>query len=901
LAVNVVDRERERGVLDAFLDGSGARTALLIVGAAGIGKTTLWEHAVWSAETHGCRVLATRCSEAEAALSFAGLNDLLDGVEHDQLGALPSPQRRALEVALARAEPGAAPPEPLAIAAGLLGLLRALSARAPAMVAVDDLQWLDGASADALAFALRRLRSEPARLLAAMRPGTGSAVEKALPRDAVERLEVGPVAVPTARRLLAERLHLSVPRPVLARLVQMAQGNPLVVLELGRVLLECGTLDVDSSVPVPELAEDLFGTRVAALPDPVRRAVLAVGLSPDLQRAELATLAEPGAIDQAAAIGLLTIEAGRVRASHPLLAAAAVRGASLGERHQLHLQLAQSLGVGPRSARHLALATEGPDPERAQTIAAAALVARRRAATSDAVELAEHALRLTPPDDPARTERLLTLAECLLSAGAIARLEELLLEALDQLPSGAPLVRAHVMLGHCADTDEHVEQLELALAESAAVPALRASVLAEKARMFAVIRVERLPEAAAWAEEALTLTTGTRESPLLASLAWTRAMRGLPVDDLVSGTLVDDGTSLYEGSVERVAGVRHAFRGEVIEARAKFERMLTLADERGEAISGQIAQLQLCELALRAGEVHRARELLDAWHEEWGLTEGFIPSATRCEAVIAAISGHAQEALRSADDLLALRDAAGWDHLESVRARGLVALLDRRPHDAAEQLGAVWAHTQREGVDDPGAFPVAADLVEALVELERRDEAVEVIGRLRELGVAQVHPWALITADRSEAVVALAVTYDEGAHSQLERAASAYGEICLGFDRARSLLALGALLRRHRKWGAARDALDRATALLAELGCDGWVTRAQSEIERVGARRPAGEGALTAAEERVVALAIEGKSNKEIAAALVVSVHTVEVHLSRAYAKLGVRKRTQLARAAAKD
>jgi DNA-binding CsgD family transcriptional regulator len=898
--MDVVDREHELGVLDAFLGGDdGQRPALLMVGAAGIGKTTLWEHAVRTAGERGARVLATRSSEAEEALSFAGLTDLLDGVDADDLAGLPLPQRRALEVALARAEPGAVPPEPLAIAAGVLGLLRALSARAPLVVAVDNLQWLDPASADALAFALRRLRAEPVRVLGSLRPGQTSPVERALARDRVQRLEVGPIALPAARRLLSERLHLTVPRPVLARLVDLAHGNPLVVLELGRVLLERGTLDVDSGTPAAELADDLFGARVESLPAAVRRVVLAVGLAADLRRPELAALADQAAIDQAVAYGMLTIEADRARASHPLLAAAAVRGARVQERREVHLQLSEILADGPRSARHLALATDAPDADRAQPIAAAAKTARRRGASLDAVELAEHALRLTPSGDPAHVERLLELAEYLMSAGAIVRLRELLEGALDRIPPGAPRVRAHVMLGHCADIDGHIVQLELALAESAAVPLLRAAVLAEKARVFAVIRVERIAETTAWAQEAVAIATaagGKVGGPILAAVAWTRILGGVAVDDLLAqARTVDDGTSLYEGSIERVAGVRHAFRGEIAEAGALFERLLALADERGEAISGEVAHLQLLELAMRTGELGRARELLAGWDDEWGMTEGFEPSGTRCRAMFAALVGDTGRAEALGRDLNELTDIAVWDVLEARRARGLAAVLERRPADAAEHFGEVWAHLGREGVEDPGAFPVAPDLVEALVELERIEEARAVIARLRELAEAQSHPWGLAAVARCEAVVALAGEYSGAAVEALSEAAGRFAELGLGFDRARSLLSLGALLRRHRKWGAARDALDDAAAGFAALGCDGWVRRVEADLERVGARRPAGEGVLTAAEERVVALAIDGKSNKEIAAALVVSIHTVEVHLSRAYAKLGVRKRTQLA------
>ncbi len=193
-------------------------------------------------------------------------------------------------------------------------------------------------------------------------------------------------------------------------------------------------------------------------------------------------------------------------------------------------------------------------------------------------------------------------------------------------------------------------------------------------------------------------------------------------------------------------------------------------------------------------------------------------------------------------------------------------------------------------------FPVAPDLVEALTEAGEPDEALTVTERLLELAERQQHPWGLATAKRSRAVVDLAAgSYDESAAEALGQAADDYEALGLRFDRARSLLSLGRALRRHKKWGAAREALERAGTALDELGSPGWADEARSELARVGARRPAPAGELTPSEERVARLASEGHSNKEIASALFVTVHTVEAHLSKTYAKLGIRSRAQLA------
>jgi DNA-binding NarL/FixJ family response regulator len=261
--------------------------------------------------------------------------------------------------------------------------------------------------------------------------------------------------------------------------------------------------------------------------------------------------------------------------------------------------------------------------------------------------------------------------------------------------------------------------------------------------------------------------------------------------------------------------------------------------------------------------------------------------------------GLPDEAERWAASSLASAEPRGyhWQALEARRALGVAALLAHEPRRAAESLGAVWEHMRREGVDDPGVFPVAPDLVEALVELRRLDEARAVTGRLRGLSEEQEHPWGLAGANRSAALIAL-VSGAEGEHASVELAgaAAAYGALGLPFDRARTLLALGRAQRRARRWGAARAALEQAAAAFDELGSVGWAQDARSELERVGGRRPREAGKLTPAERRVAELAAEGLANKEIASALFVTVRTVEVHLKHVYTKLGIRSRTQLAR-----
>src|SRR5215468_8608885 len=200
----LVGRASELGEVERFLAQGSAARALVLCGEPGIGKTTLWEAGVELARAQGSATLRARASEAEARLSFAGLADLLEATDPRVLTELPAPQRHALEVAVRRAEPGGAAPEPLAISAGLLATLRLVSGSGPVLVAVDDLPWLDRASAEALVFAARRLRGHDVRYLVSRRDGRSSELERALEPSGVARLALRPLSVGVLSRLLAD-------------------------------------------------------------------------------------------------------------------------------------------------------------------------------------------------------------------------------------------------------------------------------------------------------------------------------------------------------------------------------------------------------------------------------------------------------------------------------------------------------------------------------------------------------------------------------------------------------------------------------------------------------------------------------------------------------------------------
>jgi DNA-binding CsgD family transcriptional regulator len=895
----VVGRAAELAALSEFLPAPGA---LMLTGGPGIGKTTLWEAGIAAARDRGMRVLSARPTGAEAELAFAALIDVCDGIETEGLAV---PQRWALDVALLRVRPGGPPPEPHAIALGFLNLVRRLADREPVLIAVDDVQWLDGPSADVLAFAARRLAGAPVGFLLAKRPGSSSVLEQAFERGALQRLQVGPLSFGATRRLLADRLGLTLTRHLLRRITDSTLGNPLFALELGRTVLERGLPELGEDLPVPDAVEDMLGTRVAGLPDETRRLLLAAALSGELHSDELGAIADRAAVEDAVDAGLLVADGERVRAAHPLLAAAAKQRSRPRERRELHLALAGAVADVELRALHLALATRDAEPVLAADVAVAAAAASARGARAEAVQLAEHAVRLTPRGSNMRGERLLALGGYLETAGQVDRITELLEPELESFAPGPMRARAWLLLAegaHVRTLEDLLRHFDLALAECEDDRGLRAEALAKKAIHSCASSMSAIPQAEAWALEALT--DAQFEGPgavrlALDALCWARVMRGRPIDDLLARFhVVSDAVPFMAESPERPGGLRLIWRGDMREARPQVTRLLAIADARGEPVSHALERAHLCELELRAGEWDAAEQLLDEWAQSAERELLIPPLYEKSRAALAAGRGLPGETESWTAKTLAVGEATGsvWEPLEARLARGTVAALAHEPARALEDLRAIWEHTQREGIDDPGVLPVAPELVEALVAVGEPGEARAVSERLRELSEQQEHPWGLATARRCGAVVRLASDgYDEAHAAAMVDAAAAYEELGLRFDRARTLLSLGRGMRRLKQWRDARESLEQAVAAFDALGSPGWAEEARAQLARVGGRKPGQAGGLTPSEQRVAELAADGRSNKEIARTLFVTVHTVEVHLSRAYAKLGVRSRSQLA------
>jgi ATP/maltotriose-dependent transcriptional regulator MalT len=246
-------------------------------------------------------------------------------------------------------------------------------------------------------------------------------------------------------------------------------------------------------------------------------------------------------------------------------------------------------------------------------------------------------------------------------------------------------------------------------------------------------------------------------------------------------------------------------------------------------------RLHVTELELRAGNWDAAGRLLDEWAESADADLLIPPMYERCRALLYAGRGDAEQAEQWAAKAIADARAVGilWDEQEALRARTQIALLANEPARAAESARAVWDHMTRDGVDEPGVFPVAPDLVEALARLGELDEARAVTVRLRELAAGHQHPWGGYSVRRCAALILLAMEYDEAATSELDDVANTYEEIGLRFDAARTWLALGRAERRHRKWAAARVSLERAREAFSALGSPGWEAQTGGSVMMV--------------------------------------------------------------------
>jgi DNA-binding CsgD family transcriptional regulator len=884
-------------VVRAFVDrAEDGFAALTLEGEAGIGKSTLWLAAVDHARSRGLRVLSARPAEAELGLAHTGLGDLLENVLDDVLAHLSAPRRRALEwvVLLDDAPPYEVDPRALGIA--VRDAFQVLAEQGPLVVAIDDLQWLDPASVAALAFALRRLDASPVRLLLTRRlvPGTEQAkLEPALPEADVGRLVVGPLSVGALHTFLRDRLDRVFARQTLLRIHEQSAGNPFYALEIARALP--AEVDPTQPLPVPEALDELVRGRMSGLPAATRTA-LALAAAVRMPSESLLHRAGvgPEALTPALEAGVIARDHGTIRFTHPLLA-------SVAYDPSVHGRLAELVEDPLARARHLALATDAPGADVADTVEQAAQLAMERGAPALAAELGEHSLRLTPVRDAdGRHRRALATARAHRAAGEWTRARDLSRALLAESPAGSPRADVLVLLSEFEVDEQAAPLLEEALTEAEGHPELHLEIrlLLAVCRRFtrgfgAGFEDARaaLADAEALDDDALRVSalstaaflgrTGlSPEAPAYAAAAREIASRsGDP--ELLKRSAAVLGQVLLD-------------RGEYEAARAALERDHDYWRQRDERFAADLLW-SFAWLELWSGNLEQAAEYAARSQEivvQYGVDEHSDPLPA---AWTAAFRGQLGLARELAERGLAL--CQEQIHIAGPLFPGVLGLVAFWSGDAVSGV-AQFAEADRLAfaVDwlNPHKRPWTPHYVEALLELGRIDEAVQVLDVWEADGAALGLARIGAQATRCRGLIAAADGRVEDAAALLEQAVIADEQLGDRFGRARALLALGVVRRRQRRKGAARSTLEDAVLAFSDLGAPLWTERARAELGRIGGRTR--EPELTAAERRVAALVAQGRTNREVAAALFLAERTVETHLTHVYAKLDVRSRAELAR-----
>jgi DNA-binding CsgD family transcriptional regulator len=916
MAASVIGRDAELAAVDDFVAGiSDGASVLVLTGEAGMGKTTIWRTGVARAKPKGVRTLVAAPAESEADLSFAGLNDLLDPVLDEALGPLPAGQRSALSRALVLEDAEGPPPDAHAIGVALLGVLRALAESGPVLVAVDDVQWLDPASASALAYAGRRLRGESVGILLARRTGLVSDMAEEFERSHGDRmtiLDVGPLDVLALHRVLSERLGTTLPRPFVAEVAQASGGNPFFAIEIVRTVQRRGAaIEAGQPLPLPDSLHDLIEDRLSALPYESRHFLLAAAAHayPTVAISEAASgVPSESGLAPALDAGIVELDGSRIRFTHPLLGAGVLEAADRQRRIEVHARLAELLDDPEARAWQLAASVDEPDEVVARTLEGAARKARARGAPRPAALLLERAQELTMTD---RTEdavrRGVEAAFLHFEAGDSQRADAKLREVIAPLSAGVLRARALVVLARIRlyeAPDEARELFEQIIEE--AEGDLHTLLLAhEGAAACSLWMFERFPGALPHSETASALAVELDDDALAADVVTTR----LSIETLL-GKPTAAATAESARVLQRAAAELRVHDQPLVSlaetwmwldqherAREALVQLVAAAHELGDENSRPWLLCLLGEaergLANLQAALELARDAQDASRQAG--TPILLALAHALEGHVLAQLGSADEARGAAHRALASgRDRQSW--LVASAAIAHLELSLGAASAAASLLEPAVTFARKEGILEPGAIRFVTDLVEALIELQRVEEASELLewyeGNARRLKRAS----ALANSARCRGLIAASA-------GDLVAALSAFGEAMewharaeLPLDRGRTLLALGATQRRLKRRREARATLEASLAIFDPIGAALWVERARAELKRISGRA-ATRGALTPTEERVAALVAEGKTNKEVAAALFLSDRTVEGHLAHIFGKLDIRHRAEVGRA----
>ncbi|MFJ4679337.1 AAA family ATPase [Kitasatospora sp. NPDC088783] len=875
-------RGTERAAVDRLLAaaGGGRAGALVLCGEPGIGKSALLDAAAERAD--GWRVLRAAGVESEARLPYALLSQLL-APALDRIGGLPGPQRAALERTLGLAE--GPPGDRLLVGLAVLTLLGDLAEHGPVLALVDDLQWADPESAAALRLAARRLGAERLALLLATR-------EDGPDPAGLPRLRVEPLAEPDAAALLAE-LAPELADP--ARVLAAARGNPLALRELPAA-------GASGALPPAGRLRLAYHGQVSRLPGTAQRWLLLAALEETGALEVLLRAAEHSGLSAAdlapaEAQGLLRVDltAGRAVFRHPLLRSALVDRAPLADRLAAHRALAAAYGPGEplRRAWHRALAATGRDADAAGELAAAADAAASRGGHTGASAAYERAARLSP--DPVAARRWTVAAvEAALEAGEVERAERLAAAA--DRPDADPVTRAHLLFARGVAEfwrGEH-RPAHRRLTEAAALvaadhpgPAARVLVqalhvawydgLPEVRRTLAALTALRLPDGDPLAPVAryLDAALGEADGPALAEAerAARAAGAAVPVD-----LVLPCGAGLVPGHDAEVLDLSRRLVREARET-GSFGTLPTLLFFLAEA------ELFDGRPGLAADHAAEALQLArDTGQPLWtGQVHGFL-------AYLAAARGESDPCRAEA---AAAFDRGGAGTSWARWALGLLDLGAGRAEDAHGQLAALTGGAHGHQVSAVRAVP---DLVEAAVRLRRDEGCADPLARFERWAERADRPWARALVHRCHALLAP----DQLAEDLYRQALAAHAEQPRPWEQARTELLYGEWLRRARRRAEARAPLRSAELAFRRLGAAPWAERARLELDATGAPAAASGpdrtvAGLTPQESQIVRLAAQGLSNRDIAAQLFLSARTVGHHLYKAYPKLGVGSRAELA------
>jgi DNA-binding CsgD family transcriptional regulator len=901
-----VGRRDECDVLDGLLVAARAgRSGVLVLrGEPGVGKTALVDYTVGSASEF--RVARAVGVESEMELAFAALHQLcapmLNRVEH-----LPDPQHNALGAAFGLTVGTA--PERFLVGLAALSLLSETAHERPLLCVVDDAQWLDRASAQALAFVARRLLADQVALVFATR-------EDSIELAGLPELVVGGLKERDARALLASSVDGALDERVSERIVTETRGNPLALLELPRGLtpaqLAVG-FRVPGAQPLSGRIERSFRRRIEELPAASQRLLLIASAD---------ELGEPGQVWQAAELlgierdaampaseaGLLDIGT-QVRFRHPLVRSAVYHAAPVEERRAVHRALAEATDPQhdpDRRAWHLAEAASGPDEEVAAELERSAGRAQQRGGLGAAAAFLERSAELTPEPEQ-RAGRLLLAAGADLRAGAHDRAQCLLEESVRNLHD--PVARAQALSmdgairyaqGRGGDTPGLLFEAAMALRETDARLARETLMNAFHAAMWAgsltsgttmvdvaeAARTLPPPDGEATAQSLLLrgcterLTTGYAP----AVEWWRRATAAYPEE-------------LEGQSVPQWLGMLWIATGELFD----FEGHLAVARERSRLAreQGALATLPVA-LSCQGWTEHLAgridlAEALTAEGRDVAAAIGTPAMPGAHEIMHLAMltwRGLDEEARGLADAARADAVARGQGFGVSIAQFTLVAL--ELGHGRYEEARALGLEVFKADALYLGSIHLA-DLIEAAARCDDLDTAYAALERLSKRALASGTPWGLGLLARGRALLAGdddAEAFYEEALEQLERSG-------VVIDVARTRLLYGEWLRRQRRRRDARMQLRLAHDMFQATGGGAFAHRARVELLATGehARPRVSEtlDELTPQEKQIAQLAADGESNAEIAAQLFISPHTVAYHLRKVFSKLGVSSRNQLA------